>query len=160
MMVDSGFRFLDLQMIFMYEDDEWHFPLISFEQSTQGMWLILQSLDEFNECLKEIIALAINCGFNWEDGDGEKQFAERMNHLEALNDDSSLDLLFGEALDYLNEWAENDDPGWQLTFGRGGLRMQSIWSDESDMWDESREYRPPTPSFGSDVIRKMLQSGL
>lgn len=159
-MTDTGFRYLNLEKIFMYEDDECHYPIISFEQSEQGIWLSLQSLKEFNECLKEIIALAINCGFNWKDGDGEKQFATRMNQLETLNDDSSLDRFFGEALEYLNELALNDDPGWQLTFDRSGLLMQSIWSDESDMWDESREERPPTPSFGSDVIRKMLQSGL
>ena len=157
-MHNSGFRYLDLEKIFMYKDDDYAYPLISFEQSAQGLWLSLTRFNEFNECLKEIIALAFNCGFNWEDGDGEVEFAKRMNSLEDLNDDFSIDSLFNEALEYLNDLAFNDDPGWLLTFDRDGLRMQSMWSDDSDIWDESREERSSAPSFGSHVIRKMLQS--
>lgn len=156
-MADSGFRYLNLEKIFMYEDGDCHHPLISFEQSSQGMWLSLKGLDEFNDCLKEMIALAFNCGFKWEEGEGEEEFARRMNELEELTDNNSLDALFNEALEYLNDWAINDDPGWQLIFNTFGLRMQSIWSDESDMWDESREYRSPTPSFTAEVIRTVLE---
>ena len=159
-MVDSGFQFLDINMIFMYQEDGDPYPCISFEQSTQGMWLTLGSYEEFNHCVKEIIALAINCGFLWDEGDGEVELAQRLSNLGDLDDDTSIDNVFAEAFDYLNDWAYNDDPGWALVFNRNGLLMESIWTDDSDMWDESREERPPALSFGSDVIRKMLKSGL
>jgi hypothetical protein len=158
-MSDSEFQFLDINMIYTYQEDGDTYPLISFEQSTQGMWLTLRSYEEFNHCIKEIITLAINCGFLWNKGDGEDELAQKLSNLWELNDDASIDDIFDGALEYLNDWAFNDDPGWALVFNRRGLLMESIWTDESDMWDESREERPPTLSFGSDVIRKMLKSG-
>jgi len=159
-MADSEFQFLDINKIYIYQEDGDTHPLISFEQSTQGMWLTLGSHEEFNHCVKEIITLAIICGFLWNEGDREDGLGQKLSNLGDLNDDPSIDIIFDEALEYLNDLALNADPGWALVFNRRGLLMESIWTDDSDIWDESREERPPTLSFSPDTIRKMLKSGL
>lgn len=159
-MAESEFQFLNENKIYIYQEDLNAQPLISFEKSTPGMWLTLGNYEQFNHCLKEIITLAINCGFWWNVNDGEIELAQKLGDLWDLNDDTSIDAIFDEALEYLNDLAINDDPGWTLVFDRNGLSMESIWTDDSDIWDESREERPPTPSFSAETIRKMLKSEL
>lgn len=159
-MQDLDFNYLNFNMIAFDDGNEDSYPQINFEKSKQGMWLSLENTGDFNLCIKEIIALAFNFGFLWNEGDGDVQLAQNLENLKKMNDEPELDSLFIEAFNYLNDEAFNDDPGWELIFDRSGLKMQSIWTEDSDIWDESREARPPSPTFSSEVIRKMLENNL
>ena len=129
--------------------------LIDFENSEPGIWIYLDSREKFNSSIKSIIQLALVVGFAWETGDGESNLEVKFENLGVL-EDYALDELATQAISFLDESAYESDPGWRIYLNPQGLIMESIFTDEFDIWSEDRELSPPPPSISPAALRKML----
>jgi hypothetical protein len=129
--------------------------IIDFENSDPGIWIRLESHEKYNSSIKSIIQLALVVGFAWEAGEAESNLELKSENLEAL-DDHALDELAAQAISFLDESAYESDPGWRIYLNPQGLIMESIFTDESDIWSEDRELRAPPPPVSPSAMRKTL----
>ena len=129
--------------------------LIDFENSEPGIWIHLDSRKKFNSSIKSIIQLALVVGFAWETRGSESSLEVKFENLEVL-EDYALDELAAQAISFLNESAYESDPGWRIYLNPQGLVMESIFTDEFDIWSEDRELSPPPPPISPAAMRKML----
>jgi hypothetical protein len=129
--------------------------IIDFENSDPGIWIRLESQEKYNSSIKSIIQLALVVGFAWEVGEGESNLELKSENLEAL-EDHALDELATRAISFLDESAYESDPGWRIYLNPQGLIMESIFTDESDIWSEDRELRAPPPPISPSAMRKTL----
>lgn len=137
--------------------DEFEPPYIDFECSEQGIWIPFRNQISYSANLKSGIRLALLLGFKWEDLGVEVHTDLKLEQwLSDLSSDNEIDAEFDNALTYLDENAYETDPGWRISFSLDGLYMESIWTDESDMWDEDRESRPIPPRISASAWREYL----
>ena len=134
-------------------------PYVDFELSEQGLWISFETHSSFSHRLKSVINLALYLGFNWENLNVSKHSDSKlMKWSSSLINATELDSVFDEALEYLDEIAYETDPGWCILFSPDGLVMESIWTDDSDMWDEDREPKALPPKVSASAWREYLAS--
>jgi hypothetical protein len=134
-------------------------PYVDFESSEQGLWISFERDSSFSHHLKSVINLALYLGFNWENLSVSKHSDNKLTKWTAnLVDDSEIDSVFNEALEYLDELAYETDPGWCILFSPEGLVMESIWTDDSDIWDEDREPKALPPKVSASAWREYVAS--
>jgi hypothetical protein len=130
---------LDLDSV-VFDDELYNDHLtIDFESSKQSVWIPFNA-DNPNKTFKAVINLSLVLGYKWQDiGIESLEDSELSNWLESINSDDDIDNEVAESLEYLNEWAYETDPGWIFLLDLEGLKMSSIWTEDSDIWDgESR----------------------
>ncbi len=143
---------------------------INYEESIEGLWIPMDpnNVDAF---LKSVIHLALILGYgqpgyeinaglpgNFPDFATSWQSPELVVWLDSLTIDSDVDQAFLCLLEYLTEWANEVDPGWTFILNGQGLRMSSIWTEESDIWDD-REFREALPAVDMQAIREIWKRG-
>lgn len=156
--VTDAINSLEKKVVFFDESEPQY---IDFEASEQGTWFTLKKGDNFNRHQKLTIGLALFTGFKWEDLEVTHHSDRKLEEfLNIARSNEEIDDLFDEALEYLEDFAYETDPGWHLSFTSDGLSMESIWTDEIDMWDEDRELKPLTPIISASAWREFLTLNL
>ena len=143
---------------------------INYEESIEGLWIPMDpnNVDAF---LKSVIHLALILGYgqpgyevneglpgNFPDLATSWQSPELVVWLDSLTIESDVDQAFLCLLEYLTEWANEVDPGWTFILSGQGLRMSSIWTEESDIWDD-REFREALPVVDMQALREIWKRG-
>ncbi len=143
---------------------------INYEDSKEALWFPIDPNNP-NACLKAVIHLALLLGYgqpgyetndllpgNFPDSVTSWQSPEFAVWLESLTSDSDVDYVFISALKWLSECAYAEDPGWTFILNSDGLRMSSVWTEDSDIWGD-REFREPSPEVDMHVMRELWASG-
>jgi hypothetical protein len=143
---------------------------INYEDSKEALWFPIDPNNP-NACLKAVIHLSLVLGYGqpgYETNDHlpgdfpnsvtSWQSPEFAIWLDSLTSDSDVDYVFISALKWLSEGAYAEDPGWTFILNGDGLRMSSVWTEDSDIWGD-REFREPSPEVDMHVIRELWESG-
>jgi hypothetical protein len=143
---------------------------INYEESIEGLWIPMDpnNVDAF---LKSVIHLALILGYgqpgyevneglpgNFPDLATSWQSPELVVWLDSLTIESDVEQAFLCLLEYLTEWANEVDPGWTFILSGQGLRMSSIWTEESDIWGD-REFREALPVVDMQALREIWKRG-
>ena len=129
---------------------------IDFENSATGRWIKLDRISDLNDGFKSIIKLAIYIGFEHPGIKSFDSLTEAFNQVDNLMDIEEVDLFSSEAIEYLNDCAYESDPGWEIALGVDWLYMSSLYTDESDIWSEDRELKPPAPAVTPRALRAWM----
>lgn len=143
---------------------------INYEDSIEAIWFPIESHNP-NSCLKAVIHLALLLGYgqpgyetnnqlpgNFPDSVTSWRSPELSVWLDSLTTDTDIDYVFISALKWLSECAYAEDPGWTFILNGDGLRMSSVWTEDSDIWGD-REFREPSPLVDMRVMRELWERG-
>jgi hypothetical protein len=79
--------------------------------------------------------------------------------LNSISSEQDIDTAFTDALLFLTEYAWAEDPGWTFILNGKGLRMSSVWTEDSDIWGE-REFREELPLVDIQKMRHLWFFGV
>jgi len=111
-------------------DSEYDINSFDFENSKEGLWISADKCGSVKSFCNSVIQLAEYLGFEL-----EKEISEITN--------SEIDSVFLQAWKELDDWGYECDPGWRFNVDSEGLHMESIWTSDSDIWGEDREFATP-----------------
>jgi hypothetical protein len=142
------------------------YNVIDFESSEPGIWIPLDSHEDFSLAIKSVIKLAVLASFDWNSSFEQEIVSEvddehltrKFLEIDEMVNTDQVDILADAAIQYLDESAYETDPGWTVYLHPEGLCMESIWTDDSDIWDgDTRVEKIPGPKLSSSSRRKYLE---
>ena len=167
-----GFR---SSLVSFEENKDDGFLNINYETSFEGLWFPCD-FNEPNKCLKGVIHLALTLGYgqvgygtlegkssalyeNFPHSAAGWQDPKLLVWLESISSEQDIDTAFTDALLFLTEYAWAEDPGWTFILNGKGLRMSSVWTEDSDIWGE-REFREELPLVDIQKMRHLWFFGV
>jgi hypothetical protein len=167
-----GFR----SSLVSFEENEGDgFLNINYEASFEGLWFPCD-INEPDKCLKGVIHLALTLGYgqagygtlegkssslyaNFPHSAAGWQDSNLLDWLDSISSEQDTDTAFTDALIFLTEDAWEADPGWTFILNGKGLRMSSVWTEDSDIWGE-REFREELPLVDIQKMRHLWFFGV
>lgn len=167
-----GFR---SSLVSFEENKDDGFLNINYETSFEGLWFPCD-FNEPNKCLKGVIHLALTLGYgqvgygtlegkssalyeNFPHSAAGWQDPKLLVWLDSISSEQDIDTAFTDALLFLTEYAWAEDPGWTFILNGKGLRMSSVWTEDSDIWGE-REFREELPLVDIQKMRHLWFFGV
>ena len=146
---------------------------INYESSFEDLWLTCDPKDP-KTFLKGVIHLALILGYgrtgyhhsrshidlpdDFPSNASDWKDLALTNWVSSISQESDLDNYFIDALMFLTEYAYEEDPGWTYIVNGAGLRMSSIWTEDSDIWGD-RYFREKLPAVDIHSLREMWGMG-
>jgi 3-methyladenine DNA glycosylase AlkC len=168
--INPGIAGFNSFLVSLAENTDHKFLNINFENSVESFWFPIDNTNQ-NTFLKAVIHLGLILGYgqpgygtsgeipeNFPNSAAGWQSPELLIWLNTLTADSDIDDVFVSVLKYLTESAYESDPGWTFILNGQGLRMSSIWTEESDIWG-AREFRDVLPEVDIQVMREIWSRG-